>query len=296
MNKLDLDYIHLVNDILDNGIEKDTRNGRVVSVFGRTIRHNFKDGFPLLTTKKMAWNSIVTELLWFLNGRSDLKWLLDRGNTIWLGDAIKRYESANGEINWGENISKSEVFLDLMGYKDFSSKWGDLGKIYGKQWRSWDIDKYLSDGVDQISNLIQELKRNPDSRRLLVTAWNPSNLNDMVLPPCHYSFQIYTQELTLKQRLDIFGDFFDVVHGSEDLTGDEIHKVLTYHIVPRRSASILFNMRSVDVPLGLPFNIASYALLLHIICKMVNMVPNELVANLGDAHIYKNQIEPIKNS
>ena len=155
-------------------------------------------------------------------------------------------------------------------------------------------DEFGNKGIDQIQNLINDLKTNPDSRRLMVNAWNVGELDQMVLPPCHYGFQVYTRELSIKERLEHFEEFFDCTPNSENMKDQEIHIELSKSNIPTRAISLMFNMRSNDVPLGLPFNIASYALLLEIIGKIVNMIPDELIANLGDAHIYKNQIDGVK--
>lgn len=313
MNKLDLDYQNLLRDILENGTSKSDRTGTgTVSVFGRQIRHSMKDGFPLLTTKKMAFKSIVTELLWFLNGRTDLRYLLENDCHIWTGDAVKNYEKHNGEIQCGPHITKQEYFEDLILTDDeFSKKWGSLGPIYGKQWRQWQGWMDIKDAgantkgslwYDQIAVLIHQLKTNPDSRRLMVSAWNVAELDQMVLPPCHFSFQVYTRELSLKERGDVFTktypgkSFDDFASGGMEVQSLKHQLDTTYNNanIPKRAISLMFNMRSTDVPLGLPFNIASYGLLLEIIAKEVNMVPDELIGNLGDCHIYLNQIDGVK--
>ena len=246
MNNIDRQYKELLEHILHFGVDKEDRTGTgTKSVFGWQIRHNMKDGFPLLTTKKMAFKTMVVELLWFLRGDTNIKFLQDNNCHIWDGDYKK-----TGRTN------------------------GELGPIYGKQWRDWggkdevkltdekDESGYLKfstthiPGIDQIANLIEELKTNPDSRRLVVSAWNVSDLNQMSLPPCHYGFQCYVRD----------GKYL----------------------------SLMWNQRSVDTFLGLPFNIASYALLLKMIAKEVDMVPDELIGNLGDCHLYNNHIKQAK--
>ena len=349
MNKLDLDYQNLLKDILENGVKKETRNGGTLSVFGRQIRHSMKDGFPLLTTKKMYFKGIVTELLWFLRGDTNIKYLVDNDCHIWDGDAYKNWckqfdvdannfngeEVAKGHNDqcWGypllENTSKEykrgqinaylegkaekpffyltqEEFINkIKTDNEFAKKWGDLGPVYGKQWRSWTKKKmYLStDGsyeniynevdqtvIDQISILINDLKTNPDSRRLMVTAWNVGELDQCVLPPCHYGFQVYTRELSDNERTKLYEQktnadtsFFPV-----------LRETLDFHNIPKRAISLMWNQRSVDTFLGLPFNIASYGLLLTILAKEVNMVPDQLIGNLGDTHLYLNHIEQAK--
>ena len=288
-NTLDKQYTDLLQDILDNGVKKETRNGGTFSVFGRQIRHNMKDGFPLLTTKKMAWKTMVTELLWFLRGDTNIKYLVDNNCHIWDGDAYRsycdnypdvektfQYEGSNIEVR---KMTQEEFINQIKTDDEFAKKWGDLGPVYGKQWRSW------NDNIDQISDLIKQLKENPDSRRLLLSAWNPSELDQMVLPPCHYVFQVYTRELSRDERIDLYIKKY----------GDSGMDYGKYKdTIPTREISLMWNQRSVDTLLGLPFNIASYGLLLEIIAKAVNMVPDELIGNLGDVHLYSNHIEQAK--
>jgi thymidylate synthase len=257
------------------------------------------EGFPLLTTKKMPWKSIVTELLWFLRGDTNIKYLVDNGCHIWNGDAYKRYE--NSYAAWVVNSSWSnngepwdmENFIRLIKEDErFCSIFGELGPIYGKQWRKWetyDNEKPPYLDVDQIQNLINDLKTNPDSRRLMVNAWNVGELHQMVLPPCHYGFQVYTRELSESERFNWYGNKI----GSH-MHHDHIVHEMNQENVPTRAISLMWNQRSVDTFLGLPFNIASYGLLLEIIAKEVNMIPEELIGNLGDVHLYNNHIEQAK--
>jgi thymidylate synthase len=304
MNKLDKQYADLLQDILDNGVTKGDRTGTgTISVFGRQIRHKMSDGFPLLTTKKMAWKTMVTELLWFLRGDTNIKFLVDNGCHIWDGDAYKNYEK------WWKSYSPGgapiplsrEMFIDRIKTDDeFANKWGELGPVYGHQWRNWGEwstigvpKKVLKPGIDQIANLINDLKTNPDSRRLLVSAWNPAELDQMVLPPCHYGFQVYTRELSEQERMDSYNKS----NWNKDIFPSDVsgwNRLFDTYNIPTRAISLMYNARSQDVPLGTPFNISSYALLLEIIAKMVNMVPDELISNMGDCHIYLNQIDGIK--
>jgi thymidylate synthase len=241
------------------------------------------EGFPLLTTKKMHWNSIVTELLWFLRGGTNIKFLLDYDCHIWDGDAYKNYQTEWLKENPPfsgpyDNVclTKEQFTNKIKTDETFAEKWGELGPIYGKQWRNWESvdtsqywqEDWSSKDTDQIQNLINELKTNPDSRRLMVSAWNVGELDKMVLPPCHYGFQLYTRKTTRDEK---------IVHPGK-----------------YRAISLMWNQRSVDTFLGLPFNIASYGLLLEIIAKEVNMIPDELIGNLGDVHLYKNHIEQAK--
>jgi len=296
MNKLDKQYQQLLQDILDYGVEKKDRTGTgTKSIFGYTIRHKMSDGFPLLTTKKMPFKTVVTELLWFLRGDTNIKYLLDNNCHIWDGDAYKNYVNSN-EVTWP--MSKEEFINMIKTDDEFAKKWGELGPIYGKQWRNWENevnhkDEQLSDeyvvaswvetnNIDQITNLINDLKTNPDSRRLMVNAWNVGELDQMVLPPCHYGFQVYTRELSYQERVGL--TMF------EEIKEEHLNELG----VPKRAISLMWNQRSVDTFLGLPFNIASYGLLLEIIAKEVNMVPDELIGNLGDTHLYLNHIEQAK--
>lgn len=313
------DYLKLLKDVLENGKEKEDRTGTgTISVFGRQIRHDMSKGFPLLTTKKMYWKGIVTELLWFLRGDTNIKYLVDNDCHIWDGDAYKKYENhilKQREIQKKriqelrkqgkklkvakiELLSKEKFINKIKTDDEFTKKWGELGPVYGRQWRNWTKDKDAGaveggvfveyEQIDQIKNLIEQLKTNPDSRRLMVNAWNVGELDQMTLPPCHYGFQVYTRELSLNERhrlAEKSDDFDNTWNDHQEF--DDID-------IPRRAISLMWNQRSVDTFLGLPFNIASYALLLEIIAKEVNMVPDELIGNLGDVHLYKNHIEQAK--
>jgi len=287
MNKLDIAYQQLLQDIIDYGVDKQDRTGTgTKSIFGYTIRHNMQDGFPLLTTKKMAWKSIVTELLWFLKGDTNIKYLVDNDCHIWDGDAYKNYTS---HFTGYEDVPNQEWFInEIKTNSKFAKKWGELGPIYGAQWRNWAIKTLIDPNtfeyphVDQIANLIKDLKTNPDSRRLMISAWNVGELDQMVLPPCHYGFQIYTRELNMEERM------------AEYEKRGYIKNIDPLDWVPSRAISLMWNQRSVDTFLGLPFNIASYGLLLEIIAKEVNMVPDQLIGSLGDVHLYSNHIEQAK--
>jgi thymidylate synthase len=305
MNNIDLQYQSLLNDILSNGKTKSDRTGTgTTSVFGRQIRHKMSEGFPLLTTKKMHWNSVVTELLWFLRGDTNIKFLLDYDCHIWDGDAYKNYLKNSSTSLDGMFLSKEEFIYHVKNNKEWGEKWGDLGPIYGKQWRKWKYQENewydghthypeISTSIDQISNLVQQLKTNPDSRRLIVSAWNVAELGQMILPPCHYGFQVYTRELNAIERMEYYGKHY--MKETETKSFDELLQVdYDEYNVPKRAISLMWNQRSVDTFLGLPFNIASYALLLEIFAREVNMVPENLIGNLGDVHLYSNHIEQAK--
>lgn len=294
-------YLALMQDILDNGVVKKDRTGvGTLSVFGRQLRFDLKEGFPLVTTKKVHLKSIIHELLWFLNGDTNVKYLQENGVKIW-------NEWANEE--------------------------GNLGPVYGKQWREWrdckvvechDVGrtqqlmqrgyKYIGnmkeDGTtylvyekahDQISKVIQQLREDPDSRRIIVSAWNVADLDDMALNPCHNYFQFYTTEMTLLERLD----WYEVnepekfasapLINHEDIDDEErLHETLDREGIPRRKLSCFYMMRSNDYLLGAPFNVASYALLTHIVAQQLNMVPDELVYSGVDVHLYSNHLEQAK--
>jgi thymidylate synthase len=355
MNKLDKQYTDLLQTILDHGVEKKDRTGTgTISIFGYTIRHKMSDGFPLLTTKKMYIKGIVTELLWFLRGDTNIKFLVDNDCHIWNGDAYKNYlkhtitgvengldriagymdgclvefdghyeHFTNPSFAYGFRPHTQEEFIDKIKTDEkFAQHWGDLGPIYGKQWRSWakfneqvytkQIRETPKDGgfsqtrniswvggsevayIDQIQNLINDLKTNPNSRRLMVTAWNPGELNQMILPPCHYGFQCYTRELSYKERYDIWFSNNYETGMEKDYNNKPNFDDKYYEPTPTRALSLMWNQRSVDTFLGLPFNIASYGLLLEILSKIVNMVPDQLIGNLGDVHLYNNHVEQAK--
>ena len=249
MNELDKQYQELLFHILSTGVTKSDRTGTgTKSKFGFQIKHYMSDGFPLLTTKKMAVKTMMTELKWFLKGDTNIKYLVDNGCNIWNGDAYKEYNRAKGHLIELEDYTEVE-FINMIKTDDgFANSWGELGPIYGKQWRDWD-------GKDQIKELIKNIKENPDSRRLIVSAWNVGEIDKVVLPPCHYGFQCYVSDGKL---------------------------------------SLMWNQRSVDTFLGLPFNIASYGTLLLLLCEETGLEAGELIGNLGDTHLYLNHLEQAK--
>ena len=258
MNSLDLKYQKILQDILLEGKEKTDRTGTgTISVFGKQIRHDMSEGFPLLTTKKMAVKTMMTELKWFLKGDTNIKYLVDNNCHIWNGDAYKAYRRIP------TNQLDERTFIHRIKTQDwFAKEWGELGPIYGKQWRDWHSQKFnVAKGegyllqIDQIAKLIVDLKKNPDSRRLMVSAWNVGEIEEVVLSPCHYGFQCYVQDGKL---------------------------------------SLMWNQRSCDTFLGIPFNIASYATLLLLLCEETGLEAGELIGNLGDVHLYKNHIQQAK--
>ena len=270
LNKTDKVYHDLLKDILENGHKKGDRTGTgTTSVFGRQIRFNMKDGFPLLTTKKLHTKSIIHELIWFLSGDTNIEYLQENKVSIW------------------------DEWADLM---------GDLGPVYGKQWVDWSgktqvglsakkndegYYEYIqtkTTGINQIKNLINSLMGSPDSRRIMVSAWNVGEIEQMALPPCHYGFQVWTRELSYKERYDMWNKKNPTL---DIMTDDELFDNAN---IPKRELSLMWNQRSCDTFLGIPFNIASYGMLLEMIAQQVNMVPGELVGNLGDVHLYNNHI------
>jgi len=258
MSSIEEQYRGLLGSLLHNSVKKSDRTGTGThSIFGRQIRHDMKQGFPLLTTKRMAVKTMMTELKWFLKGDTNIKYLVDNGCSIWNGDAYKAFKSTFSPMPGIQSSlpSQDEFINKIKTNNEFAQKWGELGPIYGKQWRGWfGYDKNVDPiFVDQIANLIEELKTNPDSRRLMVNAWNVGDLPTMALPPCHYGFQCYVRD----------GKYL----------------------------SLMWNQRSVDTFLGLPFNIASYAALLCLIAEEVNMIPDQLIGNLGDVHLYSNHVD-----
>ncbi|KHF41134.1 thymidylate synthase [Halalkalibacter okhensis] len=270
MNQADKTYLDLCKYILENGTKKEDRTGTgTISIFGYQMRFNLQEGFPLLTTKRVPFKLIVSELLWFLKGDTNVRYLLENNNHIWDEWGFQKWTESDeykgpDMKNFGLRSQQDEEFNvlyqeQLKIYQDkvlnddeFAAKFGDLGNVYGKQWRSWEG----ADGktYDQIQYIINEIKRNPDSRRLLCNAWSASELDNQQLPPCHYAFQFY------------------VVDGK---------------------LSCMFNMRSNDVFLGLPFNIASYAVLTHLIAHECGLKVGELIYTGADVHIYSNHIEQI---
>jgi len=294
-NNVDKQYLKYLKYILNNGVKKVDRTGTgTISIFDYSMRFNMSEGFPLLTSKKVFTKAVIHELIWFLKGDTNIKYLVDNGVHIWDGDAFKNFmnkSEGDPDVIWNQEQFIHMIKTDT----DFADKWGELGPVYGKQWRSWDTWKSsFDDGywieIDQIQNLINDLKTNPDSRRLMVNAWNVGELDQMVLPPCHFGFQCYTSELTIEQRKKWWCDYFEKdISYADDISESELDEQL----VPKRKLDLKWFQRSVDSPLGLPFNIASYAILLHLLAKEVNMVPNDLIFSGGDCHIYLNQIKGV---
>jgi len=261
-------YLELAQNILDEGVTKEDRTGvGTKSIFGHQMRFDLQEGFPLLTTKKVAFRLIKSELLWFLKGETNIRYLLEHNNHIWDEWAFERYvdsddyqgpDMTNFGLRAQEDAEFNEVYQkemkqfteQVLNDEDFAEKYGSLGNVYGAQWRSWPA----ADGgtIDQIEKVIASIKNNPDSRRHIVSAWNPDEIDDMALPPCHTLFQFYVAEGKLSCQL---------------------------------------YQRSADLFLGVPFNIASYALLTHLIAKETGLEVGEFVHTFGDAHIYLNHLD-----
>ena len=301
-NNADKQYLEFLNYILENGEVKGDRTGTgTISIFDYSMTFDMSEGFPLLTSKKVFTKAVIHELIWFLRGDTNIKYLVDNGVHIWDGDAYKNFCNSHTEIF----VTQEEFIERIKDDDEFAKKWGELGPVYGKQWRRWGGYKKVVNGWhhgipsgykdvpvgDQISDLINDLKNNPDSRRLIVSAWNVGELDQMVLPPCHNFFQCYTSLVKLEDRIKWYCDSVgrDISFG-EDFT----EEFLNEENVPTRKLSLKWNQRSCDVPLGIPFNIASYGILLHLLAKEVNMIPHQLKFTGGDCHIYLNQVDGVK--
>lgn len=374
MNNVDKQYLDILKDIIDNGVWKNTRSGNVKSVFGRTMRFNLSEGLPLLTTKKVFTKGIIYELLWFLKGDTNIKYLVDNNVHIWDDDAFRWFKTLDfkylereepyydeednkphidvhgyykldycifdleddiensytivlnddiqNEISVTiedlKNITK-EQFVDYVkknawihrydihqGRKVSDKKiyqFGDLGEIYGKQWRNYGIS-----GKDQIANIINTLKTNPDDRRMVLNAWNPDVLDNIALPACHMFATFWTIELTYQERFNILleknnNDEIIVANKIGELCGDDnanfdnnslkdkFNKLLEKENIPTRELSCSFTMRSNDFCCGNPYNICQYAFLTYMFCEICNMKPGELIYIGNDVHIYENHIE-----
>ena len=325
MNKVDRQYLDIAQDILDNGYKKQTRAGEVLSVFDRTMRFDLKEGLPLLTTKKVFTKGCIYELLWFLSGDTNIKFLVDHNVNIWTDDAYRYYNELVDKHNkcaakvtqhgWFDqqpitpcskeefvehvkNGDKQNLIIDennyVMSYQPNAWNWdyqyGDLGDVYGKQWRSYGFS-----GFDQIQHIIDMLRSNPDDRRMLCVAFNPDAIylergRGVALPPCHVMFQFYSRELRLSERIA----WYNMQNPNNNLPEDASEEWVDRLGIEKRELSLSFSMRSNDWPLGAPINIESYSILCYMVAKVVNMVPGELVYHGADVHIYTNQIDGIK--
>lgn len=299
MNSADKQYQDLLKKILEKGRAKGDRTGTgTISIPFATLEFDMSEGFPLLTTKKVFTKAIVHELLWFINGDTNIKYLEENGVTIWTSDAYREYnKKVEGLTN--ERLTKENFSLAIKQNPKFAEMYGELGPIYGRQWRKWTTTQVETvigddkkpktrlkiDSIDQLAEAMNKLLNNPDDRRILVSAWNVAELPYMALPPCHWAFELYTEELTPEER-------WSMANLTPNMSEfDWANKFCDDHGVPKRRLHLKWHQRSVDTFLGLPFNIASYAILLHMFAQQANMVPGTLVGDLTNVHIYRNHIE-----
>jgi thymidylate synthase len=320
-------FKYLINKVLNEGRSKEDRTGTgTISVFGAQVRFNMKDGFPLLTLKKTHTKSVIHELLWFLKGDTNIKYLVENNVNIWNEWPYERYKKSWSE-NWGKfdngerdektitwltslfmNLEKvgtdpKDIYQGLMSLErftqaikqsnHFAEKWGECGPIYGHQWTNWgeevEVDifnnpRVLNPGINQIQIAVDKLKNNPTDRGIIVNAWNVEDIPHMALRPCHTMFQFYAEELSFEERKELLRD-------NMSWTDEEIEISLDLNDIPKYKLSIQLYQRSADLMLGVPFNIASYSLLLHMVAQCVNMIPGEFVHTFGDLHIYNNHID-----
>lgn len=307
MNNTDKQYQSLLINIIENGRQKGDRTGTgTISIPFATLDFNMTEGFPLLTTKKVFTKAIVHELLWFLNGDTNIKYLEDNGVSIWTSDAYREYTKRLSGQPESEVLTKENFTLAIKKNPEFAKLYGELGPVYGHQWRHWDyphFDWFKGDdnkdklkmqtrGIDQIQQVIDKLLNNPDDRRIMVSAWNVAEIDKMALPPCHYGFQLYSEELTIDERFQLWfhnnKPNRDVVDSWSDSDIESKSKSLDGSNVPKRRLSLIWDQRSCDTFLGIPFNIASYGILLHMFAQQANMVPDRLIGSLKNVHIYNN--------
>lgn len=385
-------YLNLLNDIIENGNDRGDRTGTGTrSVFGTVIRHDMSDGFPLLTTKKMATKQMLSELWWLMRGQTNIKPMVDENNYIWVGDAYKNYCKIVGGLEepWTEVLVledhkyrlftreefiqaiKDDFVVNNFTKQTFSQAFGELGDVYGKQWRNvskqvrthlqayklyldtWSRDYYFPQNcnehfpideydvvdeselytpytfeefyeiitgekdyemfmiddhgsypikfsqvygnttrIDQLQNAIDKIINNPEDRRIMVNSWNVAQIDNMVLPPCHYNYQLYVQDLTMDDYFDMF--FVNDIEYPNSGTLETLKKTANIHNLPTKKVSLMWNQRSCDTALGTPFNLSSYATLLEIICELTNTRSGELIGIGGDTHLYNDHIEIAK--
>lgn len=302
MSSVDRQYLDLLRDTLENGSHKETRSGGVISVFDRNVRIDMKEGFPMLTTKKLFIRGSIHEMLWMLSGNTNIKYLVENNVHIWDDDAYRWYKTlvANHNALSTESIDvlEKEMFLEnvinqnTLFVEDEKSQrqvlytFGDLGPVYGHQWRSFGMK-----GIDQIQQIIETLKNHPDDRRIMCMAWNPNDLDEMALPPCHYGFQLYTRELSNVERLQWL---WEHSNGEYDEWKNPTTEMLDGLNVPKRELSLKWTQRSCDLFLGVPLNISGYAIILSLIAQCVNMTVGVLSGTFGDCHIYDAHVDAVK--
>lgn len=285
----DVQYLDLLRDIIENGVDTPTRVGTARSLFDAHLHFDLRKGLPVLTTKKMAMKAVIVELLWFFQGCKNIKYLNDRNVHIWDKDAYAYYlklaeKHGVTEPLGFEGFMKYVDARGSMNWEDGTYTFGDVGPIYGSQWTDFDHS-----GIDQLKEVVNKLKTDPFNRRLIVTAWNPKRIPEMALPPCHYAMEFYTEPIPINDRID----YFNKNVGGE-IGGRSIVDVLDEHDVPKYYLSMRWIQRSCDMALGVPFNILSYAIMLTVIAKTVNMLPKMLAGSLGNAHIYTSHIDGVK--
>ena len=305
-NDIDYKYLTLLNHILTTGRKKKDRTGTgTMSVFDYTIDFDMAEGFPLLTTKEVWFKGVLHEVLWFLKGGTNIQYLVQNGVNIWNSwpyEKYKKYAQNLGSPDWEVHVGTDESFK-VMSMEEYARKiadddvfarrWGEVGKVYGAQWLKWtDVQKrgihhFVVNELNQLDKLIDDLKNNPDSRRIMVTAWNPAEIADVLLPSCHYLFQMYSEELTDEERMDLFEDMFP----EYDMYDPDM---LDTCKIPKRRLSLKWNIRSCDVFLGGSWDVASYGILLILLAHVTNHVPHRLISSFGDAHLYLNHLDQAK--
>jgi len=312
-NHVDYEYCRLLEDILEFGRIKKNRTGiDTIGIFGAQAKFNVNmDAFPILTTKKVWFKGIVHELLWFIRGDTNIKYLVDNDVHIWDEWAYKRYLESMKKYAEQTPLHSQSAFIESIKTNDkFAATFGDLGEgTYGGMWRAFPHfkktydnhnfgvgDEYAEDCVDQLKKVIDKLKTNPDDRRMIVSAWHPFWVDHCALPPCHCLFHFNTEELTLEERLQIFSKGWNLKAALEQwkIDGVDISNAMDEHCIPKRRLNCLLYQRSCDFPVGIPFNITSYALLTAMVAHCVDMEPGVFTHTYGDAHIYVNQLDGVK--
>lgn len=301
-NTVDSQYLSILSKIKNEGCYKETRSGTVYSLFGLSMRFDLRNGFPVLTTKKMFTRGFIHELLWFLKGDTNIKYLVDNNVNFWTPDAYRFYNELldkqacyyNSEpstvlrMTMDEFVCKvksgDKIRIRTSKEKEIDYTYGDLGEVYGHQWRHWGNTNF-----DQIKMIIDTLRTNPNDRRLLLTGYNPEVVKDIALPPCHTLYQFYARPLTYMEKLDWCDENIPDTNEWKHPTEETMHS----KGCPKYGLSLWFSCRSQDMPLGNPANIMSASLLLSMVAQCVDMLPCEVIWNGGDCHIYENQLDGV---